>query len=192
MFLLWWALENRTGKRTPPVVLAGKTTWGHLRALWEHSYSELPAPAYTEVELADEGSAARDLAPNVTLATWPMVHSAQFPVLGARLQIDNTVLAFTADTARCENVVVMARGADLLVHDARYALTVPPERLDQSAYHCSASDAGGYAQAAGVKSLALVHVGAEYEGRHEGLVAEAKAKFSKHVFAPRAGDVVRV
>src|SRR5262245_35123830 len=192
MFLLWWSLEGRSGTREVPIVLAGQTTWRHLRGLWEHSYSELPAPPFTAIELQDDGPSVETLARDATLTTYPMVHSTAFPVLGARLEMGNHCLALTADTARCDNVVTMARHADLLVHDARYAVTVPPARLDQSKYHCSARDAGEYAQAAGVKSLALVHVGAEYEGRHAELVAEAKAGFSGHVFAPTAGEVFRL
>lgn len=192
MFLLWWTLEGRDGARKPPVVLAGKTTWFNLRALWQHCYSELPAPPFTAVELHDDLTSAETLMPAAAIGTWPMVHSTTFPVLGARLVLGSRQLAFTADTARCDAVVTMARDADLLVHDARYAVTVPPERTDQSKYHCSALDAGEYAQEAGVKNLALVHIGPEYEGKLDGLVAEAKSKFAGRVFAPKAGDVFRI
>ncbi len=190
MFLLWWALEGRE-LGPPPVVVAGKTTWGHLHALWQHAYREVPTLAYTAVEL-DDGGAEHQLTDGAGLVTYPMVHSAAFPVLGARLTLGNCCVALTADTARCDNVVAMAKGADLLVHDARYAATVPPDRSDQAKYHCSPRDAGEYAQAAGVKSLALVHIGAEYEGRHARLVAEAKERFSGTVFAPVAGEVYRL
>jgi ribonuclease BN (tRNA processing enzyme) len=192
MFLLWWALEGRQPGRTPPVVVASTATWAHLRALWEHSYNELPPPPFAAVELPTDAPGRYALMPAVTLRTWPMVHSTVSPVLGARIEAGGRVLAFTADTARCESVVELARGADLLVHDARYAVTVPPERTEQSRYHCSAQDAGEYAALAGVGSLALVHIGPEYEGRHADLVAEARARFAGRVFAPAAGEVFRL
>jgi ribonuclease Z len=192
MFLLWWSLEGRQSGRTPPVVVASTATWAHLRALWEHSYNELPPPPFAAAELPADAPDSYALTPAILLRTWPMVHSSVSPVLGARFEAEGRVLAFTADTARCEHVVELARGADLLVHDARYAVTVPPERTEQSRYHCSARDAGEYAAEAGAKSLALVHVGPEYEGRHAELVAEARARFAGHVFAPAAGEVYRL
>jgi ribonuclease Z len=189
MFLLTWVLEGK--HRTPPICVASTTTMRHLRSLWEHSYTELPDPAFVPIELPVDAPSEHRLTDRIHMRTWPLVHSAAFPVLGARFEIGGHVLSVTADSARCDAIVELARDADLLVHDARYALTVPPERSSESKYHCSAQDAGEYAHAAGAKSLALVHIGAEYEGRHAGLVAEARMKFAGHVFAPQAGEVVR-
>lgn len=192
MFLLWWSLEGRDGSRKPPVVLAGKTTWFNLRALWQHCYSELPAPPFTAIELHDDITSVEPLGPKASITAWPMMHSTTFPVLGARLTIAGRVLALTADTARCDVILTLARDADLLIHDARYSATMSPERTEQSKYHCSAMDAGEYAQAAGVKNLALVHIGAEYAGQEDRFVAEAKTKFAGQVFAPKAGETFRV
>jgi ribonuclease Z len=189
MFLLWWALEGRTRGLPPPTVLASAATWAHLRALWEHSYNDLPPPGVVEVELPTHEPHRHALSAEVALFTRPMVHSTVSPVLGARFEVGGKVLAFTADTARCENVVPLAAQADLLVHDARHAVTVPPEQSAQSRFHCTARDAGGYAAAAGARALALVHIGAEYAGRHAELVAEAQAAFAGRVFAPAAGEV---
>jgi ribonuclease Z len=192
MFLLWWSLEGRDGSRPPPIVVASTNTWPHLRALWQHSYSELPAPPFLAIELPADSASVHALTPTITLRTWPMVHSTTFPVLGARFEFPGRTLGFTSDTARCAGIAELAKGADLLVMDARYAVTVSPERIDQSRYHCSARDAGEYAQAAGVKHLALIHIGAEYEGRHAELVAEARTLFSGHVFAPAPRDRVQL
>ena len=190
MFRLWWSLEGRASGAAP-VVVASVSTWTHLRAVWDHSYGEIPGCAFREIELP-ESPHAIDLTPSIRLRTWPMIHSTMFAVLGARFEIGQRVVAFTADTARCDHVLDLARDADLLVADSRYARTVPPARPDQSAYHCSAQDAGEYASQAGAKRLALVHIGAEYEGRHADLVAEARAAFAGPVSAPEAGDAIEV
>jgi ribonuclease Z len=192
MFLLWWSLEGRDRQLPAPTVVGSTTTWAHLRALWEHSYNDLPAPEVVAVELPVDRPHQHALTAGILLSTWPMVHSTVSPVLGGRFEVQGKVLAFTADTARCDSVGPLARGADLLVHDARYGVTVPPERTFQSRFHCSALDAGEYAAAAGVKQLALVHIGAEYEERHADLVAEAKTRFAGHVFAPKPGEVIRL
>jgi ribonuclease BN (tRNA processing enzyme) len=191
MFRLWWSLEGAASGRPAPVVVAGADTWNHLRMLWGHCYGEIPAFAFREIDLPASPHGF-DLTPGIRLRTWPMRHSTLFPVLGARFEIGDRVIAFTADTARCDSVFDLARGADLLVADSRHAVTIPPARPDQSAYHCSAHDAGTYATLAGVKRLALVHIGAEYEGRHAGPVAEAQSAFGGPVSAPEAGDVIEI
>lgn len=192
MFLLWWALEGRKANLPLPIVVASTQTWKRLRLIWEHTYSDIPWSPYEPVELPVDTPGRHALTPDVTMSTWPMVHSETFPVLGARFEIGERVLAFTADTARCPNVLELARGADLLVHDSRYGIGVQPLRPDQGKFHCAAQDAGEYAQASGVKNLALVHIGAEFEGRHAELVAEATTTFSGHVFAPAPGEVFQV
>ncbi len=193
MFLLWWSIESRARTVTPPVVLASVSTWSHLRLLWEHSYGELPTPAFTPIELNESGSAV-ELTNTITLHTYPMVHSSRFHTLGARFveRQQGRSIGFTADTARCDNILLLARDVELLVHEARYAVSGPPESAAQAKYHCSAQDAGEFAQAAGAKQLALVHIGAEYQGRHADLIAEAKTRFTGPVFAPRGGDAVRL
>ena len=189
MLRLWWSLE--CPGRPAPTVVAGEPTWAHLRALWAHSYGEIPGFAFREIGLPASPHAI-DLTPGIRLRTFPMRHSTVFPVLGARFEIGERVVAFTADTARCDNVFGLARGADLLVADARYSVTVPPSLDDQSAYHCSAHDGGTYAAQARAKRLALIHIGAEYEARHADLVAEARVAFAGPVSAPTAGDVMEM
>jgi ribonuclease Z len=192
MFRLWWALEALDRPLSPPTVVASSSTWEHLRALWAHSYADIPDTEVPAVELPADRPHTHALTDRIRLSTWPVVHSRRYPVLAARFEVEGKVLAFTADSARCEHLVELARGADLLVHDSRHALTVEPRSEVQSQFHCTAADAGEYAARAGAKHLALVHIGAEYEGRHADLVAEARTKFGGPVFAPMAGEVFRL
>ena len=185
MFALWWRLE---GAGPTPTVIAGAVTWNRLRGLWLMSYDEIPCAKFPWVEASDGSSHAL---PGFTLRSAAMVHSTASPVLGARVEAAGKVLAFSADTDRTGPVARLAAGADLLVHDSRHAATVPP-LLNQSAYHTTARDAGENATAAGVRRLALVHIGAEYVGREAALVAEARAAFAGDVIAPKGGDVVTV
>jgi ribonuclease BN (tRNA processing enzyme) len=189
MFLLWWALEGLQRGRTPPTVVASAVTWESLRALCEHSYRDLPRVPVRAVALPADAPAVHALAPGVTLRTWPMVHSTFAPVLGVRVEVEGTVLAFTADTAPCPAVGELARAADLLVHDAFHSATAAPAAPAGSPYHCTARQAGEHAAAAGARELALVHIAAEYDGQHDALVAEARAVFGGRVFAPTAGMV---
>ena len=74
----------------------------------------------------------------------------------------------SGDTAPSENLIELASGADVLVHDALYppgvarlVAGVPnATRLARSivSHHTTAEDAGRVAQAAGVKMLVLSHL----------------------------------
>jgi ribonuclease Z len=189
MFLLWWALEGLPRGLSPPTVIASKVTWESLTVLCDNAYRELPKVPVCAVELPADSPAVHALTPGLTLRTWPMVHSGFAPVLGLRVEVEGKAIAFTADTSPCPSVLELARGADLLVHDAFHAATVEPAAPAGSPYHCTARQAGEHAAAAGARSLALVHIGAQYDGKHDGLVAEARAAFGGHVFAPAAGMV---
>jgi ribonuclease BN (tRNA processing enzyme) len=190
MFLLWWALTGRHA--SPPTVVASSATWQSLRALWDHSYGDLPPFPVCDMELPAEAPSSHPLTPEITLHTWPMAHSSFAPVLGVRVEVGGKVLAFTGDTARCSSIVELARDADLLVHDANHAATVEPMVPEGSPFHATARDAGQHATQAGARNLALVHIGAEYDGRQGDLVQEARSAFAGHVFSPQAGDVFRL
>lgn len=191
MLLLWWSLEARAHPGALPTLLASAPTRAHLASLWEHSYSDAPSADLPFVELPADTPGEIQVNTAITLRTWPMIHSTVFPVLGARFEAEGKAVALTADSARCPCIAELARGADLLIHDARYAVTLSPSPSIQGRFHCSAQDAGEYAAAGGAKALALVHIGAEYAGRHAELEAEAKTRFSGPVWAPMAGEVVR-
>src|SRR5262249_26250349 len=129
MFALWWKL---CGEGRPlPTLLGARLTLDTVRLLWENVYGDLPQEWFPEIELSSAPGAVVDLKEHeLNLTTWPMDHSTSAPVLGLRLEVAGLVLAFTADTRICPWVVELARGADLLVHDANFAATVEPAMPD--------------------------------------------------------------
>ncbi len=91
------------------------------------------------------------------------------------------VVAYSADTAPSEEIVVLAAGADVLIHEA----TGPYPDV-----HTDGTEAGRIALEAGVRHLVLVHLPAtEHEVRR--LVAEAQATFGREVVAGQDGMVIR-
>ena len=100
------------------------------------------------------------------ITAWPVQHMV--PTLGVRVQDKETgrVMAYTSDTHPCPEVIDLARGADLLIHEATGAHEV----------HSTAAQAGAAAQQSGAKRLALIHyeVGDADPSR---LVSEAGATF---------------
>jgi ribonuclease Z len=63
----------------------------------------------------------------------------------------------TGDTAPCDSVVELARGADVLVHDTAFLDELIEARQMWS--HSGPTGAGRVAAAAGVKTLVLTHLG---------------------------------
>jgi ribonuclease Z len=79
------------------------------------------------------------------------------PSLGYRVESDHGVVVLTGDTGPSDGVVELARGADVLVHDCAFLQEIIDARGMWS--HSSPSIAGRHAEAAGVKTLVLTHLG---------------------------------
>ena len=84
------------------------------------------------------------------------------------------VFAYLTDTTFCEASVRLARGADLVVHEATYGSEVA--RLAAERLHSTAEMAAEVARRAGARRLFLTHFSPRYESP-EPLVEEARALF---------------
>ena len=95
-------------------------------------------------------------------------HPPIVPAFAYRFDTVDRSIVISGDTARSDNLVKLAQGADVLVHSAVYfpaidrliARVPNATRLKQTivAGQTSAEDAGRVAQAAGVKTLVLSHL----------------------------------
>ncbi|RME81828.1 MAG: MBL fold metallo-hydrolase [Caldilineae bacterium] len=120
-----------------------------------------------------------------------LVYHSRLPAFALRLDFacedeEPFSIVYTGDTAATERVSELARGADLLIHEATY-LTPHPEGSD--GIHSSAFEAGQIAQAADVRALALTH---RLAGDPEAWRAEAARAFSGTILIPMAGDRLRL
>ena len=90
------------------------------------------------------------------------------PTLGFRIESKQTggVLAYSSDTAPCDTVVELARGADVLIHEA----------AEPTLGHSSAEQAGEIARRAGAKRLVLIHY-RPASHKYERWLEEATAAF---------------
>jgi ribonuclease BN (tRNA processing enzyme) len=116
-------------------------------------------------DIAQPGLVMQDENVRVTTA---LVQHPMVPVAFAyRFDAPDRSIVFSGDTARSDAVVRLARGADVLVHEAFYPEAVEkmvkgranaePLRRHLFASHTSAEDCGRVAAAAGVKTLVLSH-----------------------------------
>ncbi|WP_372722596.1 MBL fold metallo-hydrolase [Immundisolibacter sp.] len=107
---------------------------------------------------------------NVRVTATLVEHAPVFPSFAFRFDSEQGSVVFSGDTGPCQNLVRLARNADVLVHeviDAAWvdALFPPPQDEATQALkhhllsaHTSIEDAGRIAEQAGAKTLVLSHV----------------------------------
>jgi ribonuclease BN (tRNA processing enzyme) len=117
-------------------------------------------------EIGDSGAVMSDA--NVTVTAALVDHPPVVPAFGYRFDAHDRSIVISGDTAPSDNLVRLARGADVLVHSVMYPAAIDrlvrrvanAAMLKESilAHQTSAEDAGRIAQAAGVKTLVLSHL----------------------------------
>jgi ribonuclease BN (tRNA processing enzyme) len=95
-------------------------------------------------------------------------HPPVTPAFAFRFDTPDRSIVISGDTTVSDNLVKLARGADVLVHDVLYPPAIDklvagvPNASDLKrsilSHHTAVSDAGRVAQQAGVKTLVLSHL----------------------------------
>jgi ribonuclease BN (tRNA processing enzyme) len=116
-------------------------------------------------ELTEGGLVMQD--ENVKVTATLVSHAPVVPALGYRFDARDRSIVISGDTAPSDNLITLARGADVLVHEVlnadgvdRLVSKIPNARTLKTSilsHHTTAEDAGRVAQAAGVRTLVLSH-----------------------------------
>ena len=124
------------------------------------------APLVRVNEIAEAGVVMRD--DNVKVTAALVRHPPVVPSFAYRFDAADRSIVISGDTAPCDELLALARGADVLVHEALHldgvkrllarVANAPTLERHLVAHHTSAEDAGRLAQAAGVKTLVLSHL----------------------------------
>lgn len=125
-----------------------------------------PRPLVRAHELREAGRVAEDANVRVTCAV--VDHPPMELSLAYRFDASDRSIVISGDTRRSDALVALARGADVLVHEAmlpaavdRLVANVPNAsdlRRSILSHHTTAEEAGDVAQAAGVGTLVLSHL----------------------------------
>jgi ribonuclease BN (tRNA processing enzyme) len=123
------------------------------------------APLIHAHELTTDGVVMQDENVKVTCAVVP--HGMMKHALAYRFDAADRSIVISGDTSRSEALVRLARGADVLVHEAMFPAAVErlaarvPSATDLKRHlfeaHTTAEDCGRVAAEAGVKTLVLSH-----------------------------------
>jgi ribonuclease Z len=140
--------------------LMGFYNWSEWPNFFPVAFYRLPASEMTTVLDC----------PDFKILSSPVRH--MIPTLGLRIEFNITrkVLAYSCDTEPCEEVVRLASGADVLIHEAAGA----------SRGHSSAAQAGEIASRAEVGQLYLIHYATGNYSNGD-LVEEARTRYQGEI-----------
>ena len=96
---------------------------------------------------------------DVRVSAMKVQHDPVRPAVGYRVESPDGVVAITGDTRVCDEVGILAEGADVLVHEAllrEVVIGTPREPIMD--YHSDSVGIGSLAKKLGVKSLMLTHL----------------------------------
>jgi len=142
---------DQTRRKRPLTFIAGKgftTFYNNYKSVYGH-WIELPADRFRLVEM-DGGGAITDF-DGFSVAALPMTHNPEslaYKITGA----DGKTIVYSGDTDFNENLVTLAKGANLLICEAAF----PAEYKVPG--HLTPPEAGLIAARAGVRSLVLTHL----------------------------------
>jgi ribonuclease BN (tRNA processing enzyme) len=139
---------------------------------WAEDLKMKPLASIAVKEVSAAGPVMED--DNVKVRAIVVEHPPVTPALGYRFDFHDRSIAFSGDTTPLEAVADMAKGADVLVHEAMFVPAVEkyirgqiakgrPVRFEDfmahmKADHSPVEDVGRIAQEAGVKTLVLSHL----------------------------------
>lgn len=174
---------------TEDILRAYKTTIG----FWAEDFKMKPLESIKVQEVSAAGAMMQDDKVRVSATIVP--HPPVTPALAYRFDFKDRSIAFSGDTAPSEAVAQIAKGADVLVHEAMYVPAVEsfvkaqiakggPIKLDDfmahmMADHTPVETVGRIAHEAGVKTLVLSHLTPAIDGIDDDTWRAPAAKYFK-------------
>jgi ribonuclease BN (tRNA processing enzyme) len=160
---------------------------------WAQDFKMQPLGMIEVTEVPGAGAVMQD--DNVKVSSVVVQHPPVTPALGYRFDFHDRSIAFSGDTTPLEAVAQMAKGADVLVHEAMYLPALEdylraqiakgrPVKYDDymahmRADHSPAEDVGRIAAEAGVKTLVLSHLTPAIDGIPDATWRAEAAKYFK-------------
>ena len=173
---IWGMRQSIRAYGPPPLVQITEDYFRSAKAtidFWAEDFHLSPLQMIEVREVPNSGPVVQN--DNVKVTSVLVRHPPVQPALGYRFDFPDRSIAFSGDTTALEAVAQMAKGSDVLVHEAMdfpameifvrrqiaagAAGTLEDVMTHMRADHTPAEDAGRIAQEAGVKTLVLSHIG---------------------------------
>ncbi len=164
----------------------------------EHSITTY-AFAIEEKELPGTFHPERARALGVPVRYWKLLQSGQSVVLPNGIVVHprdvcdeprrGLKLVYSGDTRPCEKLIKLAKGADILIHEATFMDRDRDKAIESM--HSTAREAAWVAKEAGVRSLILFHISPRYTEQEGHLLKEAEEEFS-NVYLPKDMDWIKI
>ncbi len=94
----------------------------------------------------------------VSVEAFPVDHGVE--AYGFLISIGNKTIIYTGDTKPMDKLVEIAKGSNILIHEATFTSDMRSEALEEG--HSTAADAALIASQAGVRELVLTHISSRY------------------------------
>lgn len=181
------------GRRTPLHVYALAETMRTLRGFMDLFPLEEQMPYRIEMHEvpAKEGHEVLR-AKGFRVVSTPVKHGA--PNIGLRAEFnlpgERGSVVYSSDTSPCPSLVALARGADILIHEATFAHSDVGRAASDG--HTTGYQAGEVARRADVRRLLLCHFSAELHGQLDEIRREATQSYGGAVEIPEELKEYRV
>lgn len=147
---------------------------------WSYLTKDLHCQQRVEFVEIKKGDVAQSS--NWTISCTPVSHSRG---VAYRLDCKDGSLAYSGDTVPDQNLISLAKGVDVLIHECSF-----PDRKSLVGLHTSASDLGFVAEATGCRTLVVTHMYPECEGREQEMIDHIREVFKGEVIV--ATDLLRI
>lgn len=115
--------------------------------------------------------------------TAPLEHTD--PSVGIRVEAQGRAITYITDTMPCKNALALAKGADVLIHEAYYTHKDWQALAPTYRGHSSQKTAAELAASAGVKKLLLFHLNPAYNTSAIAKLAREAKQVFKNTFIPK-------
>jgi ribonuclease BN (tRNA processing enzyme) len=82
-----------------------------------------------------------------------------------KVEYNGTSVVYTSDTAPCQQIIELAKGVDVLIHECNWLDGDHPKNV-----HTSPSELNEITKQTGAKKVVLVHVGPDVVGEQENVL----------------------
>ncbi len=178
------------GRRKPLTIIGPDNVEKDFRSLYESLYRNFMHDVEFPLEFIEARETQDIELPGMKLSFTYVDHLSGTPyfIPTAAIRVDShgNSVCYSADTVYSRNLVALAKGCDILIHDAY--LPAESEYHKRVRSHASPKDAGRAARLAGARKLLLTNIHRDFEYRADEIINEAKTEYGGEVIIPFDGQ----